>query len=504
MKRGLAAWSEAAALVRHHRGSAAAAERAYRSFALRKQTVEEYVGRDVRGLRILEVGCGQRFAQALLFHSWGARITGIDLDPVEPRLTLRGLLALGRRSGVRRLLKTFVRRVVFDRRFYRALAAAAGRPLNFDGLDLRRMDVSSLVFRADQFDYVFSASVFEHVADVAGGAREIARVLKPGGLADIKVHLFPSLSGGHNLMGRQGAGVPPWDHLRENRFPCSLYLNRLREPQYVDAFRRHLEILRVESEYEGRESLTDALRAELADYTEEELLKSYIRLLMRAPDPARAAPPGPVQANGPGRDSFYIFDFDRTLFESNTTLDYLAFIGGATGSVRLHNAGRRLCAGALRRLRCIGPAAHMRIRIGALRGLSRSFLREQAARFVRDRLPERRRTGEWDRFQRLRAERRRIVIVSFTLDLILEAFARDYPVERTVGATLLFKPDGRCAGRYERQLQETGKLRTLLDFYDQETLRQASFVTDNPRADRDLVSFVAQTSVVATPGGIRP
>ena len=82
---------------------------------------------------------------------------------------------------------------------------------------------------------------------VDGALREVARVLKPGGLAHIDIHLFTSLSGGHHLEWtwperEQVRTVPPWDHLRQNRYPVDYYLNRWREGDYCAGFEKHLAV----------------------------------------------------------------------------------------------------------------------------------------------------------------------------------------------------------------------------------------------------------------------
>jgi hypothetical protein len=85
----------------------------------------------------------------------------------------------------------------------------------------------------------------------------------------ITPHLFPSLSGGHNLEWaapdeRPAATVPPWDHLRENRYPVNLYLNRLGWRDYRAALRGTMEVVEEVPEREGEALLTPALAAELA------------------------------------------------------------------------------------------------------------------------------------------------------------------------------------------------------------------------------------------------
>ena len=84
------------------------------------------------------------------------------------------------------------------------------------------------------FDVVHSNATWEHVKDVEAANRTLAATLRPGGIAYIEIHLFPSLSGGHDLPwitpGRTVLGdVRPWQHLRDPDWKAPVYLNRLRE-----------------------------------------------------------------------------------------------------------------------------------------------------------------------------------------------------------------------------------------------------------------------------------
>lgn len=67
-------------------------------------------------------------------------------------------------------------------------AAHAPFPYRTDRLEARFMDARELAFPAGTFDFVFSLSSLEHIgtrADVARSARELGRVLAPGGYAVI-------------------------------------------------------------------------------------------------------------------------------------------------------------------------------------------------------------------------------------------------------------------------------------------------------------------------------
>jgi SAM-dependent methyltransferase len=72
-------------------------------------------------------------------------------------------------------------------------AAHAPFPYREDHLDVRWMDARELDFPAASFDVVFSLSSFEHFggpADVAAAARELGRVLRPGGHAFVVTECF--------------------------------------------------------------------------------------------------------------------------------------------------------------------------------------------------------------------------------------------------------------------------------------------------------------------------
>lgn len=277
-------------LMRYYRRNERFAEHDFANVFLRiRRDLEKYGDVPLERARLLEVGCGQHFSATLLFHSSGADVVGIDTSVSAPKLTVRTFARMVRENGAERAAKTLVRRALFDRPYYRVLEREFGRPLRFDGLDLRTMSATDLSFPDGEFDYVFSNAVFEHIEDVDVAVREIARVLSPGGLAWIGVHLFPSMSGGHCLdwaypEEMPSASVPPWDHLRDNRFPSHVYLNRLREADYLAVFEQHLEVEAVIPQYEGKAFLTPEIRGQLGDYSDDDLLKRELTLIVRRPN----------------------------------------------------------------------------------------------------------------------------------------------------------------------------------------------------------------------------
>jgi SAM-dependent methyltransferase len=262
------------------------AERDLHQYTVVKAAYESLLDGPLERARLLEVGCGTRHAVTSLFHSAGARITGIDtaLQPPGPA----GLApAVIRRNGLGSTLQNALRSLVFDPSYRRALQRSWAGPIRA-GADTRVMSATALDFRDAEFDFVFSTAVFEHLPDVQAAVAEMARVLKPGGGAFISIHLFHSLSGGHSFDWTdpdtaRPRRVPAWDHLLDDRFPAGVYLNRLRERDYRSAFECHFEIVEVTATYAGEQHLTDDVLRRLPGFSREELLRASVNFSLRKP-----------------------------------------------------------------------------------------------------------------------------------------------------------------------------------------------------------------------------
>lgn len=274
-------------LLKYFRRNAEFARHDYQDvFLTAREGFEKHLDRPIKSARILEVGCGQRFIVTLLFHSLGAHVTGIDTDVVHPRMTPSVMLKIIRENGFERFVKTIARRWMFDREYYRIIGQEAKVHLEFDGLDIRCMSAYEMDFADAEFDYVYSNAVFEHIDNPEEAVKEVHRVMKPGGVASIGIHLYPSISGGHNLEWHDpdndpSKTVPPWDHLRQNLHPTHVYLNKCRERDYVELVGRYFTVVDSRSRYEGKQLLTPEVVAELPDYTEDELLKRSVRYILR-------------------------------------------------------------------------------------------------------------------------------------------------------------------------------------------------------------------------------
>ena len=273
------------ALARRHTEQFAADH--WHWFERMERLLQPYI-HDLNGVRALDLGCGLLQWQTIMLHSRGADATGVDMEHIRadrwPDKYVRILMS----NGIERAAKTLYWDFVYRGRYRRALCRNVPFPLNTRGLDLRQHRAERLPFDDNTFDLVASHEVFEHIDDVAGAVAEVKRVLQPGAIAYINIHLFPSISGGHHVAWKYpdtepSPDVPPWDHLRACKFPeHPSHINKLRERDYRPIFEAAFEILAWEtSATEGRALLTPEIKAELSDYPEEELLKKGVLVVAR-------------------------------------------------------------------------------------------------------------------------------------------------------------------------------------------------------------------------------
>ena len=283
------------AIFRAHRsGTFSNAERSVAHYRKLRGYLEQYAGVPVAGARALDLGCGQTARLSLLFSAEGANVTGIDIEVPTVRMTPRTFAEVWRRNGPERAFKSLARHLLFDGKFIDDLAKELGKPISVDRLDLRVMDAAHMEFEDSTFDFVHSEAVFEHIDNVPGAIRELNRVLKPGGIAIVTPHLFPSLSGGHNLEWilpdqRRSENVAPWDHLREKRHPANTYMNELKLAEYQSAFREGMDVVLEQTVLEGADYLTEELEAELtaSGFSREDLLTRTVTFFARKRMPSK-------------------------------------------------------------------------------------------------------------------------------------------------------------------------------------------------------------------------
>jgi Methyltransferase domain len=255
-----------------------------------------YTGRPLSDSRLLEIGYGARPYRLIALQSIGVDAFGIDMEFPVLRGRVEEFREVWRRNGAERFAKTLARSVLYDRRARRELAAALRRHGHAPRADPARFlvgDATKLELPTGSIDLVTSEDVFEHIpaATLPRLVENMARWLRPVGLALIRPDVFTGITGGHvvewNLRsferGHDGRRTDPWAHLRGTRPPVNTHLNELTRAQYRELFRTHFEVLEETADDPelGREYLTPDVRAELSHFDEDELFSNQVLFVLR-------------------------------------------------------------------------------------------------------------------------------------------------------------------------------------------------------------------------------
>jgi SAM-dependent methyltransferase len=257
---------------------------------LAEQRLLEKYGFQMRDRDILDVGAGQFLVQ-LVFFSRQNRAVGIDLDVVPQGLGVSQYATMLLRNGPRRTVKTVGRKALGIDRVYRAETLRQLSLRSAPLLDVRQMDACAMAFRDSCFDLVYSYSVFHHLPQPDAALREIVRVLKPGGLAYLSLHLYTSENGcldPRDITDGRGELVR-WPHLRADfasQVSSHAYLNRLRLDQWRVLFDRYLPGAVVLQKTGARPGIEEDAKAlidsgELKHYSVEELMLHDLTIMWR-------------------------------------------------------------------------------------------------------------------------------------------------------------------------------------------------------------------------------
>ncbi len=256
---------------------------------------ETSTGSPLRGNRVLVLGAGQTSREVFAFGVHN-HVTAIDLDVIPMGWKPGPYVQLLRQNGPVRAAKTVGRKVLgIDRAFRKALCSQLGVAKPNPATYLQ-MDASAMTFADATFDLVYSFSVFEHLPDPDAVLAEAIRVLRPGGMASISIHVYSSEGGCHDLriFAGQREAIPYWAQLRPAHKSAvieSCYMNEWRIMHWRELFARRCpgasEHLDHHHEPYGSQLTAELakIRAgrELADFTDEELLSVNYRALWHKP-----------------------------------------------------------------------------------------------------------------------------------------------------------------------------------------------------------------------------
>jgi phosphoserine phosphatase len=196
-----------------------------------------------------------------------------------------------------------------------------------------------------------------------------------------------------------------------------------------------------------------------------------------------------------------IFDVCDTLFRTNTTLGFLSFTARRSGDSRATASFKRWTSrsspafylGALvHRLTGWDLARTQLLRI--LHGRSRASIEADARSYVQGELAGMMNSLVHDRLGAHRRQGDRILLVSSSLDVVVQEIAREIEAEWL--ASELEFVDGECTGRLSADLTG-GKLGAIASLVDPE--EQLHVYTDN-RSDRDLLRRADRCTIILPAG----
>jgi SAM-dependent methyltransferase len=285
-------------LLRSYRrttSSSSAFEQMLSDVARYDELLARYVGKSLSEARVFEIGYGARPYRLRAVHAAGADVYGVDAEVPLLAHNPSEYLTILRRNGWERLAKTLVRHALFDRQREKMFAEMlAQRGLQVPAIEPHRFLVGDA---ADcqppgPFDLIISFAVFEHI-ERDSLERLVARMatwLVPDGIAVIVPDVFTGFHGGHLVEWEPSTfDLPvqrrsePWEHLRKRRYRANTTLNELTRSEYKELFSEYFDILEIIDGPRGRQAefLTQEIRAELADYSDEDLLDENPLFVLR-------------------------------------------------------------------------------------------------------------------------------------------------------------------------------------------------------------------------------
>jgi SAM-dependent methyltransferase len=257
-----------------------------------EQRIEGALGEPLVGKRVLDVGAGQVLLQMVYF---GRRneATGIDLEVIAQGADVRAYARMLQVNGARRTFKTLGRKLLqVDRHYRRELLRQCGLR-RFPRMRVLQMDATAMSFADGEFDVVHSSSVLPHIPEPERAVREMARVLRPGGVAHLNFHLYTSDTGSEDpRVIRNKDDLPLWPHLRPSLAGMvhqHAFLNKLRLAEWQRLLSQampgcELSLRGTDDEEQLREqAISLQAQGELTDYTLQELLTRKLLVLWRKP-----------------------------------------------------------------------------------------------------------------------------------------------------------------------------------------------------------------------------
>lgn len=249
-------------------------------------------GVPLSGSNILEVGPGHFFVQSSYFAQKNT-VTTIDTDVLPSGINPLNYMSMLVHNGLQRSAKTIIRKMLgVDARYRKCLRARLSISA-LPSVRALRGDVCKMEFADSSFDVVFCRSVLHHLSDPAVALSEMARVLRPGGVAIVDVHLYTSYNGSLDPRVISGSCDETlfWAHLRPQMAPDfrgNSFLNKLGLDEWRSAFSSSWPGCTIETEKSSRAGIEESAKTmiesgAIVGYGIEELTTHTILAVWRKP-----------------------------------------------------------------------------------------------------------------------------------------------------------------------------------------------------------------------------
>jgi SAM-dependent methyltransferase len=250
--------------------------------------VKDKFGIDLIDKEILEIGPGPFLVQARYFAAKN-KVVGIDSDVISDRFSIRKSAQMLRANGAFRTFKTMARKAAGIDRIYRSEICRELGIARVPQVQVEHGDATALPFNDAQFDFVHCRSVVHSVPEPERAVREMARVVRPGGVVHLDLHLYASYNGALDPRTMTGTdSTYYWAHLRSPDGAKDMaLLNRLRLQEWNALFHELLPgcLVRATRSDERIRAIGEEFqtRGELKEYSIEELTSHALDVLWRKP-----------------------------------------------------------------------------------------------------------------------------------------------------------------------------------------------------------------------------
>lgn len=238
---------------------------------------------------VLDIGAGQYLMQMHYFAQRN-RPVGIDFDVIAQGANPVPYLRMLWFNGSWRTLKTIGRKLLGIDRRYATVVRGQLNVRRLPKLAVFRMDACNMTLDDASFDFVYCYSVFHHLPDPGAAIDGIVRVLRPGGVVYISLHLYTCETGSLDARALSGQpDFPSWAHLRPQfagGVKPNAYLNRLRIHDWRDLFQTRMpgaHLILNRTDRSGVEKDAQALlnQGEMSGYSLEELITHEVVVLWK-------------------------------------------------------------------------------------------------------------------------------------------------------------------------------------------------------------------------------